>query len=92
MSVRFEQDERGSAIGRFAIIGGIIGLASMFLGSAVEQMASVGSLPTVAFLTPDQYVATKGKAPNFNAIDYSATGSINGRVVLDPCTGQAKTP
>ena len=45
----------------------------------------------IAFLSPDQYVAKKSKAPNFNSIDYSATGSVNGQsVILDPCTGRQK--
>jgi hypothetical protein len=92
MRAGFERDERGSAIEKFAIAGGLLALASLFLGSTLEQMAETGGLPTIALLASDQYVATRPKSSGFDAIDYTATGSINGRVVLDPCTGRQTTP
>ena len=92
MDERFARDERGSMAEKFAIAAGLVGLASLFLGSTVEQMASTGQLPTIAFLLPDQYVASRSDADkNFNGIDYTATGSVSGRVVLDPCTGRQKS-
>jgi hypothetical protein len=72
----FVRDQRGSAIERVALIAGLLGVASLFFGSELEQLASEGGLPTIAFLSPDQYVATKAKAPNFDSVDYMATGSI----------------
>jgi hypothetical protein len=92
MRARFEGDERGSAIEKFAIAGGLLALASVFLGSTLERMAESGSLPTIALLAPDQYVATRPKTSDFDAIDYTATGSISGRVVLDPCSGRRASP
>ena len=92
MNGRFGGDERGSTIEKFAIAAGIFALASLYLGSAIERMANDGSLPTIAFLAPDQYVATRAKTPEFNALDYMATGSIRGSVVLDPCTDRQDSP
>jgi hypothetical protein len=92
MGEGFSKNQRGAMIEKVAIVTGLLALASLFLGSEIEQMALNGGLPTIAFLSADQYVATKGKSPNFDAIDYTATGSINGRIVLDPCTGRQKSP
>jgi hypothetical protein len=89
MDEGFVKNQRGAMVEKIAIAAGLVALASLFLGSEVAQLASNGSLPTVAFLAPDQYVATKGKGPNFDSVDYTATGSIS---VLDPCTGQRKSP
>jgi hypothetical protein len=92
MDESFLKNQRGAMVEKVAVVAGLLALASLFLGSEVEQMALNGALPTVALLAPDQYVATKGKNPNFDSIDYTATGSINGRIVLDPCTGRPKSP
>jgi len=92
MRMRFRGDQGGSAIEKFALVGGLLALASLFLASTLAQIAESGGLPTIAFLAPDQYVATRTKSSGFNAIDYTATGSINGRVVLDPCTGRQESP
>jgi hypothetical protein len=76
MDEGFAKDRRGSMVERIALIAGLLGVASLFFGTEVEQLASNGGLPTIAFLSPNQYVATKAKAPNFDSVDYMATGSI----------------
>ena len=76
MDGNFVKDQRGSTIERVALIAGLIAVASLFFGSELEQLASEGGLPTIAFLSADQYVVTKAKAPNFDTVDYMATGSI----------------
>jgi len=91
MKRRFGDNEGGSAIEKFAIASGLLALASLFLASTLAQIAESGALPSIAFLAPDQYVATKPRPSGFSAIDYTATGSINGRVVLDPCTGRQES-
>jgi hypothetical protein len=92
MAKRFVKDQRGAMVEKFAIAAGLVGLAAVALGSTIEHLASNGEMPTFAFLTPDQSLVTKAKQPNFDSVDYTATGSISGRVVLDPCTGQQKSP
>jgi hypothetical protein len=87
MDEDFFKDQRGAMIEKIALVAGLLSLASLFLGSEVEQLALNGGLPTVAFLSSDQFVATKGKAPNFDSIDYMATGSIN---KLDNCANERK--
>jgi hypothetical protein len=72
----FVRDQRGSTIEKIALIAGLLGVASLFFGSELEQLASEGGLPTIAFLSPDQYIVNKAKAPNFDSVDYMATGSI----------------
>jgi hypothetical protein len=91
MAEDFAKDRRGSMVEKFAVVAGFIALAAVVGGTSIEQMASAGQLPSIAFLTPDQYVATR-KPNEVNAIDYMATGSINGRILLDPCTGRQKSP
>ncbi|HLJ70757.1 MAG TPA: hypothetical protein VKU03_05530 [Roseiarcus sp.] len=90
MAWRFATDQRASTVEKFAVAAAAIGLLAFLCGTSVEQLASAGRLPTVAFLQPDQYVATRDKPNETGAIDYMATGSINGRIVLDPCTGRRK--
>jgi hypothetical protein len=72
----FVKDQRGAMIEKIALVAGLLGVASLFLGTEVEQLASNGGLPTIALLSPNQYVATKAKVPNFDSVDYMATGSI----------------
>ena len=75
----------------FAVGGVLVAAAALFVGYSAQELARDGDLPTIAFLSPDQYVAKKSKAPSFNAIDYTATGSVKGQtIVLDPCTGRQK--
>lgn len=89
---RFWRHSSGSAVEYFAIGAALVAAAALFVGYSAQQMASDGDLPTIAFLSPDQYVAKKSKAPSFNSIDYSATGSVKGQtIVLDPCTGRQKS-
>jgi hypothetical protein len=91
MSPRFWKDKTGSTVEYFAVGATLVAAAALFIGYSAEQLASDGELPTIAFLSPDQYVAKKSKAPSFNSIDYSATGSVGSpRIVLDPCTGRQK--
>jgi hypothetical protein len=92
MADSFGQDQRGAMVEKFAAAAALIALVAVVGGTTVEQMASVGRLPTIAVLSPDQYVATRGKPNAVDEIDYMATGSISGRVVLDPCTGRQKSP
>jgi hypothetical protein len=93
MADRFAEDQRGAMVGKFAAAAAVIALIAVVGGTSIEQMASAGRLPSIAFLSPDQYVATRSK-PNsvVDEIDYMATGSITGRVVLDPCTGRQRSP
>jgi hypothetical protein len=91
MGKGFWRNERGSAVERFAVLGAVVTLMSFFAASGVEQLASKGGLPTIAFLSSDQYIATKGKSPDFGSIDYSTTGSINNRITLSPCTSEEKS-
>jgi hypothetical protein len=91
MGGRFWKDQRGSMVEKFAVAAGAVSLVALFFGTNLQQMASAGRLPTIAFLSPDQYVAKRGKPDETDAIDYMATGSIAGRIVLDPCTGRQKS-
>jgi hypothetical protein len=91
MKSKFWKHHSGSAVEYFAVGAALVAAAALFVGYSAQQWAAEGDLPTIAFLSPDQYVAKKTKAPNFNSIDYTATGSVNGqRIVLDPCTGRQK--
>jgi hypothetical protein len=92
MANRFAEDQRGAMVEKFAVAAAVIALIAVLGGASVEQLASAGRLPSIAFLSPDQYVATRGKPNVVDEIDYTATGSISGRVVLDPCTGRQKSP
>jgi hypothetical protein len=92
MAESFGEDQRGAMVEKFAAAAAVIALVAVIGGTSIEQMASVGRLPSIAFLSPDQYVATRGKPNAVNEIDYMATGSISGRVVLDPCAGRQKSP
>ena len=92
MIARFWKHQGGSAIEFFAVGGVLVAAAALFVGYSAQELAREGDFPTVAFLSPDQYVAKKSKAPSFNAIDYSATGSVKGQtIILDPCTGLQKS-
>jgi hypothetical protein len=92
MASGFWKHKSGSAVEYFAVGAAVVAAAALFIGYSVEQLASNGGLPTIAFLSPDQYVAKKSRAPSFNAIDYGATGSVKGSaIVLDPCTGRQKS-
>jgi hypothetical protein len=88
----FWKHRSGSAVEFFAVGGVLVAAAALFVGYSAQELARDGDLPTIAFLSPDQYVAKKSKAPSFNAIDYTATGSVKGQtIVLDPCTGRQKS-
>jgi hypothetical protein len=87
----FWNDRRGSVIEKLAVLAAAISLGALFVGRAAQDLAENGGLPTFAMLSPGQYVANKSTS-NFTSIDYAATGSINKRIVLDPCTGQEKSP
>ncbi len=91
MADHFGEDQRGAMVEKFAVAAALIALVAVVGGTSVEQMASAGRLPSLA-LSPDQYVATRGKPSVVDELDYTATGSISGRVVLDPCTGRQKSP
>ena len=91
MTPRFWKHESGSTLEYVAVGAALVAAAALFVGYSAQQLASEGDLPTIAFLSPDQYVAKKSRAPSFNSIDYTATGALNGRpIVLDPCTGRQK--
>jgi hypothetical protein len=91
MITRFLRDRRGSALERYAIGGLVATLGAFFVGHAVEQYSTNGELPSLAFLEPGFSSTAKSKSTKFNSIDYVATGSTRGQVViLDPCTGQQK--
>jgi hypothetical protein len=90
MDESFEVERRGSLVARFAVMAGLIIVASTFAGASVEQMAREGTLPSIALLEPNQYVATKSSEAA--GIDFTPTGSIVGRVVLSPCASQPTTP
>ena len=91
MTSKFWTNCSGSAV-EFVAVGAVfVAAAVLFIGYSAQQVS--GDLPTIAFLSPDQYVAKKTKAPSFNSIDYTAVGSVKGQtVVLDPCTGRQKSP
>jgi hypothetical protein len=92
MSSGFWKHKSGSAVEFFAVGGVLVGAAALFVGYTAQEFAARGDLPTIAFLSPDQYVAKKSKAPSFNEIDYGATGSVKGQtIILDPCTGRQKS-
>ncbi|WP_158815123.1 hypothetical protein [Methylocapsa sp. S129] len=92
MTPSFWKHRTGSSVEYFAVGAALVAAGALFVGYSAQQLASEGDLPTIAFLSPDQYVAKKSKAPSFNSIDYSATGSVNGqKIVLDPCTGRQKS-
>jgi hypothetical protein len=88
MGEHFANDRRGAMVEKFAMAAGLVGIVALVLGSTVEQLASNGNFPVIAFLTPDQQVVAKPKGGG--SVDYMATGSIQGRLVLDPCTGRQK--
>jgi hypothetical protein len=91
MTPRFWKQESGSTVEYVAVGAALVAAAALFIGYSAQQLASDGDLPTIAFLSPDQYVAKKSKAPSFNSIDYTATGTLNGQpIILDPCTGRQK--
>ena len=91
MKPKFWKHNSGSAVEYFAVGAALVAAAALFIGYSAQQLAAEGDLPTIAFLSPDQYVAKKSKAPSFNTIDYGATGSVKGQtIVLDPCTGRQK--
>jgi hypothetical protein len=90
MDDSFEEERRGSLVTRVAIIAGFIIIASTFAGATVERMARAGSLPTIALLQPNQYVATKSSETI--GIDFTPTGSIAGRLLLNPCASPPMTP
>ena len=91
MTPRFWKHKSGSTVEYFAVVAALVAAAALFVGYSAQQLASEGDLPTIAFLSPDQYVAKKSRPPSFNSIDYTATGSVGGQtVVLDPCTGRQK--
>ena len=91
MMMRFWRDRRGSTVEKYAVGAVVATLGAFFVGQAVEQYASNGDLPSLAFLEPGFSAAAKSKSPKFNAVDLATTGSIRGQVVvLDPCTGQQK--
>lgn len=82
----------GSAVEYFAVGAALVAALAWFVGYSAQQLASDGDLPTIAFLSSDQYVAKKSRAPSFNAIDYATTGSVKGQaIVLDPCTERQKS-
>ena len=90
MTMRFWRDRRGSAIEKYVVGAMVATLGAFFVGQAVEQYASNGDLPSLAFLEPG-FAGAKSKSAKFNAVDLATTGSIKGQViVLDPCTGQQK--
>jgi hypothetical protein len=92
MRARFWKHQGGSAVEFFAVGGVLVAAAALFVGYSAQELARQGDLPTIAFLSPDQYVAKKSRAPSFNAIDYGATGSVKGQtIILDPCTGLQKS-
>jgi hypothetical protein len=93
MRREFWADETGSGIEYVAVGALFLAAAALFMGYCAQQWASDGDLPSIAFLSSDQYVAKKFNPPSFNSIDYSATGSSSSRqtVILDPCTGRAKS-
>jgi hypothetical protein len=90
MEDSFQENRRGSIVTKFAIAAGLIVLFATFAGASVEQMARTGNLPMIALLEPNQYVATKvaGSA----GVDFTPTGSISGRIVLNPCSAPQTTP
>ena len=91
MWLRFWKHKGGATVEYFAVGATLLAAIALFIGYSAQQLASEGDLPTIAFLSPDQYVAKKSKAPSFNSIDYTATGSVKGQtVILDPCTGRQK--
>jgi len=92
MTRGFWRDSSGSGLEYVAVGAVFLAAAALFVGYAAQQWAIDGDLPTIAFLSSDQYVAKKYKAPSFNSIDYSATGSTGRQTIaLDPCTGRQKS-
>jgi len=88
----FWRDRAGTAIETYAVGAVLAMIGAVFIGHAAEQYAADGTLPSIAFLDPGAS-SSRAKAPSLNAIDYATTGSIKGQVViLDPCTGQQKSP
>jgi len=88
--MQFWRDKHGAAVERYAVGALVATLGAFFFGQAIEQYASNGDLPSLAFLEPG-FSGAKSKSPKFNSIDLATTGSIKGQViVLDPCTGQQK--
>ncbi|MGA2044168.1 MAG: hypothetical protein ABSG83_12455 [Roseiarcus sp.] len=88
----FWTHDSGSTVEYFAVGAALVAAAALFLGYSAQQWASEGEMPSLAFVSSDQYVAKKSKPPGFDSIDYSTTGATNRRsVVLDPCTGRQKS-
>ena len=90
---RLSSNERGSGFETLAIAASVLALASVAATSALERYAQVGGYPTIASVDYSQSAplpGAGGKAPVFNGIDLSATGSINRPIVLEPCTGKQK--
>ncbi len=85
------RSERGGMIEKVAVVAGGLAIAGLLLGESAKNVAASGGLPTIAFLAPGEYVTSRPK-PTFTSIDYATTGSINERIILDPCTGRQKTP
>jgi hypothetical protein len=84
------EDRKGSIVQKFAIISILIIVASTFAGASVERMANAGGLPSIALLEPNQYVATKNA--DAGGVDFTPTGSISGRIVLNPCNSPSEAP
>ena len=89
---RLSSNERGSGFETLAIAASVLALASVAATSALERYAQVGGFPTIASVDSQSapLLGAGGKAPVFNGIDLSATGSINRPIVLEPCTGKQK--
>ncbi|MGD0723645.1 MAG: hypothetical protein ABR970_21650 [Roseiarcus sp.] len=88
----FWAHDSGSTVEYVAVGAALVAAAALFLGYSAQQWAGDGDMPSIAFLSSDQYVAKKSKPPSFNAIDYSATGATSREtIVLDPCTGRQKS-
>jgi hypothetical protein len=91
MIKHFWRDRRGTALEKYAIGGLVATLGAFFIGQSLEQYASNGEFPSLAFLEPGLSSPVKSKFAKFNSLDLATTGSIKGQVViLDPCTGQQK--
>ena len=67
MMARFWKQQSGSAVEFFAVGAVLVAAAALFVGYSAQELARQGDLPTIAFLSPDQYVAKKSRAPSFSA-------------------------
>ncbi len=80
MTPRFWKQKSGSTVEYVAVGAALVAAAGALCADIpAQQLASDGELPTIAFVSPDQYVAKKSKPPSFNSIDYTATGSVDGQ-------------